>query len=103
MGEDNNVAASMGFKSFFDTMGSALNEFYALIMENIESQDEKTTRMLIRGFVCPMVKSCPQHCWRQWLGTILPPFLHHMHTRLTANWHSFLTGQRMTMNRGATV
>ena len=70
--DDNNLAASIGFKSFFDTKGSALNEFYALIMENLEYQDDKSTRMLIRGFICPLVKSCPQHCWRQWLCTILP-------------------------------
>lgn len=101
--DDNNLAASIGFKSFFDTMGSALNEFYALIMENLEYQDDKSTRMLIRGFICPLVKSCPQHCWRQWLGTILPPLLQHMHSRLTATWHQFLTGQRLGTARSATV
>ena len=90
-------------QSFFDTMGSALNEFYALIMENLEYQDDKSTRMLIRGFICPLVKSCPQHCWRQWLGTILPPLLQHMHSRLTATWHQFLTGQRLGTARSATV
>lgn len=48
--------------------------------------------MLLRGFVSPMVKACPQHCWRQWLGTILPPLLQHMHARLTRTWHAYLTG-----------
>jgi exportin-5 len=96
--EDDNLAVRMGFKSFFDSMASASNEFAALIMENIQYQDDRCVRMMIRSFVCPLVRSCPQHCWRQWLGLILPPLLEHMHSRLIVAWHSFLTGGQSNSN-----
>ena len=90
---DDNLAVRIGFKSFYDTMSSASNEFYAVVMENIQYQGDRATRMLVRAFICQLVKHCPQASFRQWLGTILPPLLQHMHTRLTTAWHSHLTGQ----------
>ena len=39
--DDDNVAARIGFKSFFDHLASATNEFYAVTMENLEYQDDR--------------------------------------------------------------
>ena len=90
---DQNLAMRLGFSSFFDGMASMAPEIYAVIVEHAQYHDDRCMKMMLRSFICPMVRSCPANMWRPWLGGILPPFLEHMHTRLTSAWHAHLTGQ----------
>jgi len=96
--EEDAIAQQIGFRSFQESMASACSEFYAVVMENVEHQDDRCARMMIRGFIIPLVKKCPPNCWRQWLGTILPPLLQHMHSRLTGAWLAHATGQQRNNN-----
>eukprot|EP00216_Chloropicon_sp_CCMP2111_P004864 CAMPEP_0198240168 /NCGR_PEP_ID=MMETSP1446-20131203/5364_1 /TAXON_ID=1461542 ORGANISM="Unidentified sp, Strain CCMP2111" /NCGR_SAMPLE_ID=MMETSP1446 /ASSEMBLY_ACC=CAM_ASM_001112 /LENGTH=1315 /DNA_ID=CAMNT_0043922867 /DNA_START=165 /DNA_END=4112 /DNA_ORIENTATION=- len=92
--EDQSIATNLGFSTFFDGMATLVPEIFAVVIEHIQYQDDRTTRMLVRAFICPLVRNCPQNYWAHWMRTLLPPLLQHMHSRLTTGWHAFLVGNQ---------
>ena len=75
-------------EGFFNCIESS--SFALSLIENIQAMEFRHMRQLIHLVIVPLVKSCPEYLWEEWLEKILYPLFIHCLQVLAYSWDGLL-------------